>query len=404
MGLEKTEHISRGVILRTYGSGRKALQIRFIFKGIRCTETLKRVTPNKQGQKYAERLLGEIENAIERQTFNYLEYFPDSKRAKMFGYSVTRQTVGEALEEWLQDIKKSQRPVTYKTYKRHVKKLEPLFRLRKRDLAPKHVRELVRSWDGLSIKTISNSLIPLRAIVDQAIIDEELKHHAVKGVKLAKLVTRRPKTESVDPFEFDEIAKIIRTASEIDEPFQNFIQFGFFQGARKSELYGLQWPDIDWNRLTAKINRTRVDGILLEETKTAAGEREIDLTVGGYEALVRQKKYTWLHSEFVFCRPNLKPFVKYEHASDLWKQVLRALKIRYREQRQMRHTFASHKLSHGENLFYMAEQMGHENAEMLFRVYAKWIKSAKDRGEMPVEFALKRSAEGTQSKVRLLSN
>ncbi len=34
----------------------------------------------------------------------------------------------------------------------------------------------------------------------------------------------------------------------------------------------------------------------------------------------------------------------------------------------------------------MASQMGHADAEMLLKVYAKWIKSAQSQVEMPREF------------------
>jgi integrase len=55
----------------------------------------------------------------------------------------------------------------------------------------------------------------------------------------------------------------------------------------------------------------------------------------------------------------------------------------------MRHSFASNKLSGSANIFYMAEQMGHETPEMLMRVYAKWIKAARDGEQMASEFERK---------------
>lgn len=134
-----------------------------------------------------------------------------------------------------------------------------------------------------------------------------------------------------------------------------------------------------------------VERALQDETKTRAGEREVDLTAGGYDALIKQKKHSQLlESGFIFVRPEGKgPFVDYEHSSCMWKRALTKAKIRYRNQNQMRHTFASNKLSGNANIFYMAEQMGHETPEMLMRVYAKWIKAARDGGGMAPEFERK---------------
>ena len=50
----------------------------FRYKGVRCRESLK-APYNKANVKYAERLLGEIENKIEKDIFNYSDYFSDSK-------------------------------------------------------------------------------------------------------------------------------------------------------------------------------------------------------------------------------------------------------------------------------------------------------------------------------------
>ena len=42
--------------------------------------------PTPPNVRYAVRLRGEILNAIERGTFNYADYFPESPRARQFGF------------------------------------------------------------------------------------------------------------------------------------------------------------------------------------------------------------------------------------------------------------------------------------------------------------------------------
>ncbi|WP_041715911.1 tyrosine-type recombinase/integrase [Alicycliphilus denitrificans] len=62
-----------------------------------------------------------------------------------------------------------------------------------------------------------------------------------------------------------------------------------------------------------------------------------------------------------------------------WRPALRVCGIRWRRAYQTRHTYATNALAAGVNPTYIARQMGHKNAKMLFTVYAKWIDGA-DRG------------------------
>ncbi|MEW8050890.1 MAG: DUF3596 domain-containing protein [Candidatus Thiodiazotropha sp.] len=83
MGRERSVKLARGVRIRDYASGVRSIEIQFQFLGVQCKETLSSLDPDKKGdQRYAVNLKAEIENAIERQTFRYNEYFPNSKRAR----------------------------------------------------------------------------------------------------------------------------------------------------------------------------------------------------------------------------------------------------------------------------------------------------------------------------------
>ncbi len=55
---------------------------------------------------------------------------------------------------------------------------------------------------------------------------------------------------------------------------------------------------------------------------------------------------------------------------------MKRLGLRYREPYQTRHTFATLALMAGANPAYTARQLGHTNANMLFRVYSTWIDGA----------------------------
>ena len=58
--------------------------------------------------------------------------------------------------------------------------------------------------------------------------------------------------------------------------------------------------------------------------------------------------------------------------------------IPYRNPYQLRHTFASTLLTAGANPWYVAQQLGHEDVEMIFRTYGKFIREdyQKPRAEL----------------------
>jgi len=414
MGRVRDKKVARGVTLRTYEKGLQSIRIAFQFKGITCRETLK-IKPNKTGERYACNLKAEIENQIERGRFNYLEYFPDSNRAAIFGHASSQQTICDALDEWLADIEHAHRNSTFGAYKRAVKQLKPFVgKYKLRHLDAKIIKRMIRYWGherGVTLKTIRNYLLPLRAILDDAVNEDLVPRNPLDTIKVAKLIDRKKaktkgKAYKVDPFARAEIKDALQSIEQLYGEFgRNLFQFGFYQGLRISELYGLKWEDVDWRNNRVKVERAVVERVLQEETKTEAGEREVDLTIGGYQALQSQRQYSELLGHgFVFIRPDGKgSFIDYEHSSRMWKRGVKKAKIRYRNQNQMRHSFASNKLSGNTNIFYMAEQMGHETPEMLMRVYAKWIKAAREDETMAVEFERKSSNRKSESKTALTS-
>lgn len=52
---------------------------------------------------------------------------------------------------------------------------------------------------------------------------------------------------------------------------------------------------------------------------------------------------------------------------------MKRAKVRYRSPYQARHTYASSMLTAGQNPWYVAQQLGHVDVEMVFRVYGKFI-------------------------------
>jgi integrase len=381
MGGTGSQKLARGVRIRTYASGKRCIELQFQYRGVTCKEVLASLDPDGKGeQRHAINLKGEIENAIERQTFRYTDFFPDSKRARLFGHAVSTATVGELLDDWLKDIERTHPHSTYRCYRKSCRAhLIPEFaHIRARDLTPQQVRSWIRNRSG-TLKSIRNDLTPLRAVLDRALNDDVIDRNPLDKIKVGKLVGRAQARSDyrVDPFSNDEINAVLTAAVDYDPRIRNLLQFAFYSGLRTSELFGIRWSDVDFRKGIMRVQRAVVER-RVKETKTTAGIRELILLPNALIALRGQKQYSFVGGDYVFVRPKRRgPFIDYEHLERPWKYILKRAGVRYRNPYQTRHTYASQLLSGGENALFVAQQMGHKTTEMVMRHYARWVEQGE---------------------------
>ncbi|MCO1452397.1 Arm DNA-binding domain-containing protein [Legionella pneumophila] len=180
----------RGVSIREWGTGH-AIRIIFSYRGVQCRETLK-LEPTKANIKYAERLRGEIINAIALGTFNYADYFPNSKRARLFGHAIIKATTGEMLKDYMMIAEKTLEASTYNGYRKVCEAhLYPIFgHVPIRELSPLIIRNWITGLN-LTVKTVRNILTPLRNMLDQALNDGVIERNPLDKLVLSKLINKK---------------------------------------------------------------------------------------------------------------------------------------------------------------------------------------------------------------------
>jgi integrase len=388
------KEVPRGLELRI-GASSESIRIKFMYRGMECRETLK-LEHTKANIRYAERLRGEILNAIEVGTFDYSKYFPKSKVLQKLGIAPTAEsiTIGALVEDVMKMYSKTLAPSTIVAYRgscnTHIlpKWKDTLLS----DLRPAALRAWIATFD-MKARSVRQLMIPLRSALEQAVNDDLIEYNPLDRVKLGKILGKEAKrVEFVpDPFSADEINAIL-AACEGQE--RNIWLFAFTTGMRPSEIVALRWSSVDWVHGTVQVQRSRVRKITRDDTKTEAGKRTIDLRNGAYQALVAQKQFTALQDAEVFHDPRYnKGWTDYEPLGRRWDRALRLAGVRHRNQYQTRHTFASTLLSTGENPLYVAKQMGHRDTTMVIRTYGKWIE--QEGGVLPdiyLRLARKRGA------------
>lgn len=372
-----TESPARGIELYK-GIKSESIRLKFMYRGLECRESLK-LPHTKANINYAIRLRGEILNAIEKNTFKYADYFPKSKTAGKFSSRPVRVTVGELLREQLAIAKRALKPSTAKAYQdaydgHLAKQWDKTLIL---DLTPAALRSWIGTFD-CKIKTMRNTLQPLSNALNQAVNDDLIPYNPLDRVKLDKIMSRaqRKSDFAPDPFEMPEITAIMNVATGQE---RNLWQFAFATGMRPSEYMALEWSSIDWANCRIRVERARVVKVTNDDTKTAAGMRDIDMLQGAFDALKAQQQYTALAGGLVFHNPGTGlGWDTNKAVRQRWKIAVTKAKVRYRNPYQTRHTFASTLLSAGVNALYVAKQMGHRDTEMLNRHYGRWIELGSD--------------------------
>ncbi|MDB5937459.1 MAG: Integrase [Massilia sp.] len=337
----------------------------------------------KANIKFAERLRGEILNAIEKGGFSYAKYFPESSYLAKFGIKQERTdvTVGQLLDDQFAIYKRTLASSTYKVYRRSYARLKAKWGTTQLlDLTPAALRAWIGDFDTKA-RTIRQLLIPLRGALDLAVNDDLIEGSPMDRVKLRKILGRDAyKVDFVaDPFSAAEIAAILSVCTGQE---RNVWQFAFATGMRPSEYIALRWESIDFSRLTVRVERARVLGTTTDEVKTYAGKRSIDIRQGAYDALMAQKQHSALANGLVFLDPSHgEGWNSAGRLYSLWEKIVERSGVRPRNPYQTRHTFASTLLSTGENQMYVAKQMGHADTTMITRTYGKWLE--QEGGALP---------------------
>ncbi|MBF0032849.1 DUF3596 domain-containing protein [Citrobacter freundii] len=368
------QNLPRGVTIRQHSAG-ETINITFTFKGVKCREPLPGMEVTPKNIKYAERLLGEIKNNIEKQLFIYVEYFPKSPKLQIFGEIRRGKVIEKYLDEYI-DICETRNlsPSTIGGYRKCQSGLKDFHALPVEELTPAVLKQWIKR-QTTSLKTIRNQLSFLRSAIDEAVTDGLMKINPVALVKASRYKEKPEENEDdyvIDPFAPMECQAIFSAAA--NQQWENLFRFAVSTGMRSSELCALRWDEIDWVAKTAHVTSASVVGVT-KGTKTKAGKRKIELSDQALLALTNQKKFTFMKNGVIFEDP--KTDLPWAGADAIrkkaWVPTLKKAGVRYRNPYQTRHTFATRHISQGANLFWLAGQMGHKGPEMLFRHYGSYL-------------------------------
>jgi integrase len=298
-------------------------------------------------------------------------------------------TVGEYYKQWIETkVPPLVRPSAAKDYKTtfnaHI-----LPRFRHVSLAALDHAEIAdfrnRLMGGRSIKTVKNIISTFRSMY----ADAQRDHTDLQGRQPFALKWQRQIKERPDPFTAAERDKILTWWRENDFFYFPWVYVLFHTGMRPSELAGLHWSDVDLERRTLSINKSRTHH-QDQPTKTAKSVRRIEVgddILRLIEILPSRK----LGIDHVFVNKEGRPINAKKWSEHNWAEPLKKLRIRHRKFYATRHTFITEMVKAGRMIKAIADYVG-TSMTMIENNYAGvlsmepdreiFVKSKKENGEM----------------------
>ncbi len=284
-------------------------------------------------------------------------YEPDSPKN-----SYATLTVSEAVEKYIESKKNILSPTTYKGYKSLQDNLFP-------DLAGVKLGDLTQEKIQISVNVAAAELSPKTVRNMHGLLSSTIKMF-MPGFILNTTLPQRKKQDIIIPTEEDMIALFnITRGTEMELP----ILLAAVCGLRRSEIAGLKWSAIDFEKGTLKVENALVENYekeyVLKGTKSSAGYRTLKLQT---TVLASLREHRADEVEFV---TSLTPMAMYRRYKRLLQKVCPGKDYTFHE---LRHYACSVMIMLGIPTKYIADYLGHETVDMVNRVYGHIMNDKKD--------------------------
>ena len=373
-------------------NGKVYLDFMYLGKRVREPEGLKWTAKN--ASEVRKKRLDLIMAEIRTGTFRFAQWFPESRNAGFFGererlhlnVKVTPEEVRfepEARDWYRLHRAQGVRGRTMLGYKSQLENyLIPLLGGRTFGAFNKVVfRELVlqaRALRPLGNATINKLFVPLRMICDHAAEKYEWGPAYHPFHKWEKLEEGDP-VRRIMPLSLPEQKRLRRA---LPGQWLPYFDLAFSLGLRPGEQMAIEPGDIDWERGLLHISRAvTVDERgkrCLDACKNRYSQRTIHLKEPIVDALKRQKAiHDRLGGAYLFCGERGGVIHYNDLRASVWVPTLERAGLALRPMGLTRHTFATTALALGENPAWIAHVMGHRDAEMVIKVYTKYVENMR---------------------------
>lgn len=296
----------------------------------------------------------------------------------------TDLTVEQWGREWLDNFKanrvKHSTMDNYDTYFRlHIAPY--IGHIKVKDLTTLTVQRLYNQLEkkGMSAKSVYNVHGMLHGMLDKAVKLNLLHQNVSKNCELPRFVKHE-----MYPLNKDEVGQFMGLAE--DDQYYLMMRLDFFTGLRESELIGLSWDCVDFDKHTLRVYRQFVriasgpdKGKMMYMPLKNGKERTITLTTSALNVLKEAKRKqsemrlragsSWENEHnMIFTRENGR-FVRFKTLYVHFKAIVKKMgrpEVRFHD---IRHTFATLSLQSYVDPKTLSEALGHATVAFTLDVY-----------------------------------
>jgi integrase len=255
-----------------------------------------------------------------------------------------------------------------------------------RKVSKLHASDLDKLYAALTASGLkATSVRRVHALIGAAL------HQAERWDLVDRNVSLRATPPRVAPADIEvptpeQVQSIIEQAEKVDPMLATLIQLAALTGARRGELCGLRWADIDWKARTLTIERSVYEpkggGWVLKDTKTHQS-RKIGLDAFGIkilkahranvDALAKKLSLPVADDAFIFSgSPQGFEPIRPDWLSKTYVRIADKAKVDT-HLHALRHFSATQAIAAGFDAVTVANRLGHADASITLRVYSSAI-------------------------------
>ena len=237
----------------------------------------------------------------------------------------------------------------------------------------------------------------LNGVFEMAFLDDSIPMNPMLKVKRpAPRKGEQVQEEGEKALTVQELAHVLSCAAQEPLKWRAYINLAADTGARRGELCGLWWSDIDWSAGTVTIRRnlqyTAQAGVF--ETSPKNGKaRTVDIgpeTLSMLKQLQREQAATCI-SKYVFTQDGETVPMHPQSPTRYFKKFGKKYGIPNFHPHLLRHSSASVAITNGADVVSVSERLGHSDTAVTLRMYAHANEESIRRAGQIVRDVLKQS-------------
>lgn len=288
------------------------------------------------------------------------------------------------MKKWLKMIKSSVEETTYIGYEGVINgRMTDYFGNRDitlQDIKPKHIQDFYSHLleEGLSGNTVKHYHANIRKALQYAMRTDIIPSNPADKVELPKIQKYNPSFYTSDEVK-GLLSEVVGTKLEIP------VMIDCFYGFRRSEVIGLKWSAIDFEKKTITINHTITQSngklIIRDKTKNNSSRRSLPLEpiVETFLLELKEKQEEnkklcgnsynkdWL--EYI-CVDDCGNLIRPDYVTETFLKLLKKRKLKQIRFHDLRHTCASILLKNGANMKEIQAWLGHSTYNTTADIYA----------------------------------